>query len=65
MNSLPNDMTEYRIRRELDRYGPVIKVKLIYESTNSKKTTLGLVYLSKKGDGSRAVDYLNQTYFFL
>lgn len=61
MNSLPNDISEHRLRRELDHYGPAIKVKLIREATNSKKTTLGLVYLDKKGDGSKAVEYLNKT----
>jgi len=61
MNSLPNDINEHRLRKELDYYGPVVKVKLIRESTNSKKTTLGIVYLNKKGDGDKAVEYLNKT----
>lgn len=65
MNSLPGDVSEHRLRRELDRYGPVVKTKLIHEATNSKKTTLGIVYLDKRGDGARAVEYLNQAYFFI
>jgi hypothetical protein len=62
MNSLPNDINEHRLRKELDYYGPVVKIKLIRESTNSKKTTLGIVYLNKKGNGDKAVEYLNKTH---
>lgn len=61
MNSLPNDINEHRLRRELGYYGSVVKVKLIREATNNKKTTLGLVYLDKKGNGVKAVEYLNKT----
>lgn len=61
MNSLPNDINEHRLRKELGYCGPVVKVKLIREATNSKKTTLGLVYLDKKGNGVKAVEYLNKT----
>ena len=60
MNSLPNDISEHRLKQELDRYGPVVKVKLIREATNIKKTTLGFIYLEKHGDGTKAVEYLNQ-----
>ena len=61
MNSLPNDISEHRLEHELERYGPVRKAKLVREATNNKKTTLGVVYLSKeRGNAEKAVEYLNQ-----
>jgi len=57
---LPDKVSEHQLKRELDRYGSIIKVKIIREATNSKKTSLGLVYMEKKADGNKAVEYLNQ-----
>ncbi len=63
INSLPSDVSDHRLRHELDRYGPVAKVKLIKDATNNKRTTLGFVYLDRRGDGPKAVEYLNQAYY--
>jgi len=61
MNSLPDDISEHQIYRELEHYGPIVKLKLFRRATNSKKTTLGFVYLDKKMNGARVVEQLNKS----
>ena len=61
MNSLPEDISERELYRELERYGSLVRLKTFRRATNSKKTTLGIAYFDKKSNASRAVEHLNKT----